>query len=86
MLYCGYFSFQLISCVVGRDWRSIVETCAIDNWKEALATLVTYGRAEEFFELCDLLGQRLENEAQNYTSAIICYICSGNVERLVSCW
>eukprot|EP00112_Aurelia_sp_Birch-Aquarium-sp1_P011275 Seg237.6 transcript_id=Seg237.6/GoldUCD/mRNA.D3Y31 product="Protein transport protein Sec31A" protein_id=Seg237.6/GoldUCD/D3Y31 len=77
---------KLISCVVGRDWRSIVETCAIDNWKEALATLVTYGRAEEFFELCDLLGQRLENEAQNYTSAIICYICSGNVERLVSCW
>eukprot|EP00794_Sanderia_malayensis_P012918 gene12918-14250_t len=76
---------KLISCVVGRDWRSIVESCTIDNWKEALATLVTYGRAEEFFELCDMLGQRLESEASNYSSAAICYICSGNVERLVSC-
>ncbi len=80
-----YFLFQLITCVVGRDWRSIVESCTIDNWKEALATLVTYSRAEEFFELCDLLGQRLENEAANYSSAVICYICSGNVDRLVSC-
>jgi len=77
---------KFISCVVGRDWKSMVETCAIDNWKEALASLVTYGKAEEFFQLCDLLGQRLETEAHNYTSAMICYICSGNIEKLVSCW
>ena len=79
-------SLQLITSVVGRDWRSIVETCVIENWKEALAALVTYGRSDEFFELCDLLGQRLENEGQDYSSAMVCYICSGNVERLVACW
>ena len=76
-----------MSVVVNRDWRDIVESCVLENWREALAALVTYAKAEEFTALCDLLGQRLEQEGDEHCSnAMVCYICAGNVEKFVSCW
>jgi len=77
---------KVISAVVNGDWRSIVEQSVIENWKEALCTLVTYSKAEEFSQLCCMLGARLENEIEDYNSALICYICAGDVERMVACW
>ena len=82
-----YIPFQLMSVVVNRDWRDIVENCVLENWREALAALVTYAKAEEFTALCDLLGQRLEQEGDEHcANAMVCYICAGNVEKFVSCW
>ena len=82
-----YVPFQLMSVVVNRDWRNIVESCVLENWREALAALVTYAKAEEFTALCDLLGQRLEQEGDEHcANAMVCYICAGNVEKFVSCW
>lgn len=78
---------RLMSVVVNRDWRDIVESCVLENWREALAALVTYAKAEEFTALCDLLGQRLEQEGDEHcANAMVCYICAGNVEKFVSCW
>jgi len=78
---------RLMSVVVNRDWRDIVESCVLENWREALATLVTYAKAEEFTALCDLLGQRLEQEGDEHcANSMVCYICAGNVEKFVSCW
>ncbi|XP_065669505.1 protein transport protein Sec31A isoform X6 [Hydra vulgaris] len=77
---------KLISAVVNRDWRNIVEKSNIENWKEALSALVTYSKAEEFSELCSILGSRLEKEIKDYNSALVCYICAGDVESLVACW
>lgn len=36
----------------------------------------------------DLLGGRLEaaENAQLRAQACLCYICAGNIEKLVSCW
>ena len=85
--YDLYIPFQLMSVVVNRDWRDIVESCVLENWREALAALVTYAKAEEFTALCDLLGQRLEQEGDEHcANAMVCYICAGNVEKFVSCW
>ncbi len=42
-----------------------------------------------FFHMIeDKLGQRLENEEEGKLAinACLCYICAGNVERLVQCW
>ncbi|CAG5125258.1 unnamed protein product [Candidula unifasciata] len=79
---------RLISCVVTHDWGHIVETCDLDNWKEALAVVLTYALPEEFSPLCDTLAQRLESERNGALSlyASLCYICSGNVEKLVENW
>ncbi|KAJ0060535.1 hypothetical protein NL108_015150, partial [Boleophthalmus pectinirostris] len=79
---------MLISSVVTQNWRDIVESCELDNWKEALAALLTYAHPEDFAHLCDTLGGRLEAELTEKRSlqACLCYICSGNIEKLVECW
>ncbi|XP_026509089.1 protein transport protein Sec31A isoform X2 [Terrapene carolina triunguis] len=79
---------RLITAVVTKNWKEIVQSCDLQNWREALAAVLTYARPDEFAALCDLLGTRLENEGDNLlqTQACLCYICAGNVEKLVACW
>uniref|UniRef100_A0A665WYY7 Protein transport protein Sec31A n=1 Tax=Echeneis naucrates TaxID=173247 RepID=A0A665WYY7_ECHNA len=79
---------KLISAVVMKDWHDILKTCDLHNWKEALAAVMTYAQPEEFSSLCDLLGGRLEaaDVPQLQAQACLCYICAGNVEKLVACW
>lgn len=79
---------RLITAVVTKNWSDIVESCDLKNWREALAAVLTYARPEEFASLCDLLGSRLEKEGDLslQAQACLCYICAGNVEKLVACW
>uniref|UniRef100_A0A671QJ03 SEC31 homolog B, COPII coat complex component n=1 Tax=Sinocyclocheilus anshuiensis TaxID=1608454 RepID=A0A671QJ03_9TELE len=79
---------SLISSVVTQNWRDIVQSCELDNWKEALAALLTYANPEAFAPLCDTLGARLQAEGteKHCLQACLCFICSGNIERLVECW
>ncbi|XP_009870165.1 PREDICTED: protein transport protein Sec31B isoform X2 [Apaloderma vittatum] len=78
----------LLSSIVQQNWQDIVCTCDLQNWKEALAILLTYSKHEDYTQLCDMLGARLESEgdAALCNDACLCYISSGNVERLVECW
>uniref|UniRef100_A0A8C2GJY2 Protein transport protein Sec31A n=1 Tax=Cyprinus carpio TaxID=7962 RepID=A0A8C2GJY2_CYPCA len=79
---------MLISSVVTQNWCDIVQSCELDNWKEALAALLTYANPEEFAPLCDTLGSRLQagGTEKRCLQACLCFICSGNIERLVECW
>ncbi|KAL1790355.1 transport protein Sec31A isoform X2 [Sigmodon hispidus] len=79
---------RLITAVVMKNWKEIVESCDLKNWREALAAVLTYAKPDEFSALCDLLGARLEREGDSLlqTQACLCYICAGNVEKLVACW
>uniref|UniRef100_A0A669PV38 Protein transport protein Sec31A n=1 Tax=Phasianus colchicus TaxID=9054 RepID=A0A669PV38_PHACC len=79
---------RLITAVVTKNWKEIVQSCDLQNWREALAAVLTYARPDEFAALCDLLGNRLESEGDGLlrTQACLCYICAGNVEKLVACW
>ncbi|XP_062870716.1 protein transport protein Sec31A isoform X2 [Trichomycterus rosablanca] len=79
---------KIISAVVMKDWLNVLETCDLQNWKEALAAVMTYAKPEEFFSLCGLLGSRLEasDDPALQAEACLCYICAGSVEQLVSCW
>ncbi|XP_038060867.1 protein transport protein Sec31A-like isoform X2 [Patiria miniata] len=79
---------RLISSVVTKDLTDIVECCDLNNWKETLTALLTYASASQFTTLCDALAGRLESEESSDLSAeaCLCYICSGNVDKLVACW
>uniref|UniRef100_A0A671PBP9 Protein transport protein Sec31A n=1 Tax=Sinocyclocheilus anshuiensis TaxID=1608454 RepID=A0A671PBP9_9TELE len=79
---------KLISAVVMKDWSDILETCDLQNWKEALAAVMTYAKPEEFSSLCGLLGSRLEaaEDTALQAQACLCYICAGTVEQLVAYW
>ncbi|NWX22127.1 SC31B protein, partial [Aegotheles bennettii] len=78
----------LLSSIVQQNWQDIVCTCDLQSWREALAILLTYSKHEDYIQLCDMLGARLESEGDAALSndACLCYISSGNVERLVECW
>ncbi|XP_051837179.1 protein transport protein Sec31B isoform X1 [Antechinus flavipes] len=79
---------SLLACTVEQKWRNVACSCSLKSWKEALALLLTYCGPQDFPELCDMLGNRLEQEGGETLAAeaCLCYICSGNVERLVECW
>uniref|UniRef100_A0AAQ4QZY6 Protein transport protein Sec31A n=1 Tax=Gasterosteus aculeatus aculeatus TaxID=481459 RepID=A0AAQ4QZY6_GASAC len=74
---------MLISSVVTQNWKDIVQSCELDNWKEALAALLTYAHPEDFARLC---GKLLRSTEKRCLQACLCYICSGNIEKLVECW
>ncbi|XP_066456643.1 protein transport protein Sec31B isoform X2 [Eleutherodactylus coqui] len=78
----------LLSSIVQHKWRDVVLNCNLQSWKEALALLLTYSKPEEYAELCDTLGNRLESEGEGKMSsqACLCYVSSGNVDRLTECW
>ncbi|XP_054585121.1 protein transport protein Sec31B [Eptesicus fuscus] len=78
----------LLACVVRKNWKDMVCSCSLQNWREALALLLTYSGPETFPGLCDMLGSRMEQEGDRAltSEARLCYVCSGNVERLVECW
>ncbi|XP_072476098.1 protein transport protein Sec31B isoform X2 [Notamacropus eugenii] len=79
---------SLLACVVEQKWKNVACSCSLKSWKEALALLLTHCGHQDFPVLCDMLGTRLEQEGGGTLSAeaCLCYICSGNVERLVECW
>ncbi|XP_007479271.2 protein transport protein Sec31B isoform X2 [Monodelphis domestica] len=79
---------SLLACMVEQKWKNIVCSCSLKNWKETLALLLTHCGHQDFSQLCDMLGTRLEQEGGGTLSAeaCLCYVCSGNVERLVECW
>lgn len=79
-------SCKLISAVVTSDWVSLIKKCNISCWKEMLAAILTYAKTEDFSQLCELLGRRLEKECDLKENASLCYIIAGNLELLAQAW
>ncbi|CAL1674596.1 unnamed protein product [Lasius platythorax] len=76
---------SLINSLVSENWAEVVKNSDIKCWKEALVGIFTNSSAQERSALCDMLGDRLvscENLALK-KQAQICYICSGNLNKLV---
>lgn len=67
----------------------VVNQCSTDSWKDALVAVVTHS-GEHMPILCERLAERLLTENKSDTDAIqnavLCFICAGNVEKLVETW
>ncbi|KAL2726123.1 protein transport protein Sec31A [Vespula maculifrons] len=74
---------SLINSLVSENWTDIIKNADINCWKEILIGVFTHG--QERSTLCDMLGDRLaSSENSNLKKqAQICYICSGNLNRLI---
>ncbi|XP_011874105.1 PREDICTED: protein transport protein Sec31A isoform X2 [Vollenhovia emeryi] len=76
---------SLINSLVSENWAEVVKNSDIKCWKEALVGIFTHSNAQERSALCDMLGDRLvlcENPLLK-KQAQICYICSGNLNKLI---
>lgn len=83
------FISNLISAMVMADWSGVISQCTIDSWKEALVGALTHSRDQSPL-LCERLGERLQIESGGdqaiVKNSILCYICAGNIERIVDAW
>ncbi|KAF4304406.1 Protein transport protein sec31 [Botryosphaeria dothidea] len=84
---------RLLASVVGKNLWDIVYNANLENWKEVMATLCTYADESEFPDLCEALGDRLEESIQDGADsgnlrkdASFCYLAGSKLEKVVGNW
>lgn len=84
---------RLLASIVGKNLWDVVHNADIQNWKEVMATLCTYAEETEFSDLCEALGDRLEEAYQESNSskplrrdASFCYLAGSKLEKVVVNW
>ena len=83
---------RLLASVVGKNLWDVVYNAELESWKEVMATLCTYAGAEEFPDLCEALGDRLEEQMRTDGSpslrkdASFSYLAGSKLEKVVTIW
>ncbi|GAB7360400.1 hypothetical protein MBLNU230_g8357t1 [Neophaeotheca triangularis] len=84
---------RLLASIVGKNLWDMVHNADLANWKEVMATLCTYADETEFSDLCEALGDRLEESYQDGQSsktlrrdASFCYLAGSKLEKVVINW
>jgi protein transport protein SEC31 len=82
---------RLLASVVGKNLWDVVYNADLSNWKEVLATLCTFADSKEFPDLCEALGDRLEEALQDggevtRKDASLCYLAGSKLEKVVGNW
>lgn len=84
---------RLLASIVGKNLWDVVHNADLTNWREVMATLCTFADESEFSDLCEALGDRLE-EALSQTEdkgtwrrdASFCFLAGSKLEKVVSIW
>ena len=90
----AYFSKQsggpnylrLLASVVGKNMWDVVHNADLQNWKDVMAALCTFADEKEFPDLCEALGDRLEEQLQSQRDACFCFLAGSKLEKVVSIW
>lgn len=84
---------RLLASIVGKNLWDVVHNADLQNWKEVMATLCTYADETEFADLCEALGDRLEEAFQEGDNAkglrrdaSFCYLAGSKLEKVVNNW
>lgn len=84
---------RLLACVVGKNLWDLVHNADLSHWKEIMATLCTYADSKEFPDLCEALGDRLDEDMKTGVGhvglrkdASFCYLAGSKLEKVVSIW
>ncbi|RMZ79951.1 hypothetical protein DV738_g3002, partial [Chaetothyriales sp. CBS 135597] len=81
---------RLLSAVAGKNLWDVVHNADLSNWKEVVVTLCTFADAKEFPDLCEALGDRLEDLTVSNPSArkdaSLCYLAGSKLEKVVPIW
>ncbi|TKX20511.1 protein transport protein sec31 [Elsinoe australis] len=84
---------RLLASIVGKNLWDMVHNADLADWKEVMATLCTYADESEFSDLCEALGDRLEesiSEGSEKTTyrrdASFCYLAGSKLEKVVKIW
>ncbi|KAF2200524.1 hypothetical protein GQ43DRAFT_441491 [Delitschia confertaspora ATCC 74209] len=84
---------RLLASVVGKNLWDVVYNADLKDWKEVMATISTFADSTEFPDLCEALGDRLEEAISNAEEsksfrkdASFCYLAGSKLEKVVVNW
>ena len=84
---------RLLASVVGKNLWDLVHNADLEDWKDIMATLCTYADTKDFPDLCEALGDRLDEHQKDDTSkgiskkdALFCYLVGSKLEKVVAVW
>ncbi|GAM87770.1 hypothetical protein ANO11243_057980 [Dothideomycetidae sp. 11243] len=84
---------RLLASIVGKNLWDVVHNADLADWKEVMATLCTFAEDNEFSDLCEALGDRLEEAISSGDStttyrrdASFCYLAGSKLEKVVNIW
>ena len=84
---------RLLASIVGKNLWDVVHNADLENWKEVMATLCTFADEAEFPDLCEALGDRLEEAMSGREDAkglrrdaSFCFLAGSKLEKVVAIW
>ncbi|KAL4803539.1 hypothetical protein BDV18DRAFT_42483 [Aspergillus unguis] len=83
---------RLLASVVGKNLWDVVYNAELSNWKEVMVAVCTFAEEKDFADLCDALGDRLEEQVRSTgdkaarKDASFCYLAGSKLEKVVSIW
>ncbi|KAI9368456.1 hypothetical protein BJX61DRAFT_219610 [Aspergillus egyptiacus] len=83
---------RLLASVVGKNLWDVVYNADLSNWKEIIVALCTFADDDDFADLCDALGDRLEEQIRNTgdksarKDASFCFLAGSKLEKVVAIW
>ncbi|KAF7570117.1 WD40 repeat protein [Pyrenophora tritici-repentis] len=82
---------RLLASVVGKNLWDFVYNADLKDWKEVMATICTFADQADFPDLCEALGDRLEEAISEDTGsyrkdASFCYLAGSKLEKVVVNW
>ncbi|KAF5007030.1 hypothetical protein FDECE_6638, partial [Fusarium decemcellulare] len=76
---------RLLGSVITKNLWDVVYNADLENWKETMAIICTFSDPNEFSDLCETLGDRI-NEEGTRKDASFCYLVGSKLEKVVSIW
>lgn len=83
---------RLLASIVGKNLWDVVYNADLSNWKEVMAALCTFADEKDFPDLCDALGDRLEEQVRGSEDkaarkdASFCFLAGSKLEKVVAIW
>ncbi|KAL6855154.1 protein transport protein S31 [Amphichorda felina] len=76
---------RLLGSVTTKNLWDVVYNADLADWKETMAIICTFSDAAEFSDLCEALGDRI-NDNGSRKDASFCYLVGSKLEKVVSIW
>ncbi|KAJ9290220.1 hypothetical protein DTO027B5_1380 [Paecilomyces variotii] len=83
---------RLLASIVGKNLWDVVHNADLSNWKEVMAALCSFADEKEFSDLCEALGDRIEEQIRatgdkaSRKDASFCYMVGSKLEKVVAIW
>ncbi len=89
---------RLFQSIVSDDLSDVVQNADLGEWQEIFVVLCTFAKQDEFSNLTEQLGQRLEFQytvarnsdaaqaKEHRKNAVLCYLAAGKLEKVAGMW